>query len=210
MNERNKQQIYCSECNRNTNHIVHCERRVTSSDESSTFWTDTHYFAQCAGCDSFRYAICTLTDDHFADGDVEGIWKTYPRSEDERRPMHNSHELPNTVRIICEEVINAINSQLSVLAAIGLRTLIESVCKERNVAGNTLETLIDGLAEKGVLSNSQAQILHGHRFIGNMAAHEIRRADHVELLSALEIAESMLTTIYILPLLSKRISPDKQ
>ena len=74
------------------------------------------------------------------------------------------------VRILYEEVIEAVNAQLSILPAVGLRALIESICKERGVTGKNLSALIDGLSDKGVLSAKQAEILHSHRFLGNVAA----------------------------------------
>ena len=105
--------------------------------------------------------------------------------------------MPYKVRVIYDEVIDAINAQLAILAAVGLRALIEAICRERGIAGSNLMEMIDGLSEKGVLSANQAKILHSHRFLGNVAAHEIEKARREELFAALEIAESMLKTIYM-------------
>jgi hypothetical protein len=102
------------------------------------------------------------------------------------------------------------NAQLPVLAAIGLRALIEAICRERNIADGNLEKLIDGLATSGVLSTAQASILHGHRFLGNIAAHEVVSPKPRELVAALEIAETVLRTIYVLPELSKQITTGKK
>ena len=73
-----------------------------------------------------------------------------------------------------------------------------------------MEQLIDGLASGGVLSSAQAAILHSHRFMGNVAAHEIESANPPEIIAAMEIAEAMLRTIYVLPKLSKRIKTGKK
>lgn len=49
------------------------------------------------------------------------------------------------------------NAQLSVLSAIGLRTPIETICKDRGVIGRDLQKLIDGLADAGVLAKAQKE-----------------------------------------------------
>lgn len=51
----------------------------------------------------------------------------------------------------------------------------------------------------GWLSQKQAETLHMHRFMGNVAAHEIQAPKPQELIAALDIAETLLKTIYILP-----------
>jgi len=124
--------------------------------------------------------------------------------------MADHHHLPGKISSIYREVVGAMNAQLPVLSAIGLRALIEAICRERNVHGGNLENLIDGLATSGVLSAAQASILHGHRFLGNIAAHEVLSPKPRELVAALDIAETVLRTIYVLPELSKEITTGKQ
>ena len=68
----------------------------------------------------------------------------------------------------------------------------------------------DSFIYYGVLSKAQADILHTHRFLGNIAAHEITAAKPRELVAALEIAENILRTIYVLPELSKQIKTGKK
>ncbi len=137
-------------------------------------------------------------------------WKTYPRSSTERQPMDNIDDLPKKIRAIYLEIIGSMNAQLPILAAIGLRALIEAVCKERGITAPNLEKLIDGLATNGILSQAQASILHGHRFLGNTAAHEIVSPNPRELIAAVEIAETVMRTIYVLPELSKQITTGKK
>ena len=137
---------------------------------------------------------------------MDSTWKTYPRGETERKPIDCEHELPTKVQIIYKEIIGSMNAQLPVLSGIGLRALIESICRDQGISGGNLENLIDGLAKNGVLSITQANILHTHRFLGNVAAHEITSARPRELVAALEIAENILRTIYVLPKLSKQVT----
>ncbi|MHB1320801.1 MAG: DUF4145 domain-containing protein [Acidithiobacillus ferrivorans] len=175
-------------------------------------WGEDHYFAQCAGCDAYIYAIASWSEYDWNPhtGEMDLTWKTYPHSLGERQPMVESPQLPGKIRSIYLEIIGAMNAQLSVLSAIGLRALIEAICKDRGVSGTNLEKLIDGLEAAGILARAQAEILHGHRFIGNSAAHEVVSANPKELVAALEIAETILRTIYILPVLSKQITTGRK
>ena len=77
------------------------------------------------------------------------------------------------------------------LSGIGLRALIESICKDQGIRGKYLEKRIDGLASNGVLTIRQASILHAHRFLGNAVAHEITSAHPSEIAVALEIVLNM-------------------
>lgn len=105
------------------------------------------------------------------------------------------------------ETLKALSSGMPLLAAIGLRALIESICLEQKTKSRTLAKGIDELAANGLLSQKQAEFLHNHRFMGNVAAHEIEAPKPEHLIAALEIAETLLKTIYILPEIAEQIKP---
>lgn len=211
MSSKKNIKIFCGQCGRDTNHHILCERSEGSKNDDDYHWRIEHYFVQCAGCDNYCYALSRWDEDdwNLLTGDVTKHWQTYPVSEGQRRSIDYSFELPYKVDIIYSEVIGSINSKLHILSAIGLRTLIEAICKDRGVKGKNLEELIDALAQDGILSSEQAKILHGLRFMGNVAAHEIKQAKPREILAALEIAETMMKTVYIFPKLSDEIKTGK-
>jgi len=204
--------IYCYSCGKYTNHEVIAEEKISANTDYEEPWSEIHRFSRCAGCDAFTYAIESYSPEDWNPhtGEMESSWKTYPAGEGDRKPMDNLHELPHKVRLIYRELIVAINAQLPVLAGIGLRAIIEAVCRDRGISGGNLQVLIDGLATNGVLSRSQADILHNHRFLGNAAAHEITPAKPRELIAALEIAENILRTIYVLPKLSLEVKTGRK
>jgi Domain of unknown function (DUF4145) len=198
--------IYCGECKRRTIHNVIAVDSI-GADSDQDPWGENHYLCRCAGCETHCYAVAGWSMDTYVPelGEHQYQWKTYPNSKDERHSISDVNKLPSKVKTIYGEVVAAVNSQLSLLAAIGLRALIESVCNDQNVTGKNLMMKIDEMCTKGILSKSQADILHGHRFLGNAAAHEVESAGREELLAALEIAESVLRTIYVLPALAKKL-----
>ena len=154
--------IFCGRCGRDTNHHILCERSEGSKKDDDYHWGIDHYFVQCAGCDNYCYALSRWDEDDWDpySGEVTIHWDTYPVSKGQRPSIDDSDELPNKVNIIYREVIASINSNLHILSAIGLRTLIEAICKDRGVEGKNLEVLIDALARNGILSTDQAKILN--------------------------------------------------
>jgi len=204
--------IFCHSCGKRTNHEVLREEKIGHAPDEEYSWGQTHIFARCAGCDSFTYAIESWSEDDWNPhtGEVESTWKTYPRGSTERQPIDDIFDLPSKVQLIYNEVIGAMNAQLPILAGIGLRALIEATCKDQGITGNNLQKLIDGLATKGILSAAQADILHTHRFLGNVAAHDVTSAKPRELVAALDIAENVLKTIYVLPELSKQVKTGRK
>lgn len=199
--------IFCHQCGDRKTHIIISERREKSDPSEDYAWGKTHRFAQCAGCDAFTYAIESWTEDAWNDHsqEIETTWETYPQIPTPLLTMDGEDALPEKIRFIYMEVLGAINAKLPLLSGIGLRALIESICKDQCIPGDNLEKRIDGLASSGVLSKKQSGLLHAHRFLGNIAAHEITPAQPSELVVALEIAETILRTIYVIPELSKKV-----
>jgi hypothetical protein len=204
--------LYCYSCKGAKNVNVLQKATIGSDPDDGYDWTQNHYFVQCQGCDSIFYATESWGEDSFDPhtGQIEADWKFYPHSATRREPISDSGQFPYKIQRIYQEVIGSMNAQLPILAGIGLRALIEAICKDQKITGGNLEKLIDGMATAGVLSTSQATILHSHRYLGNAAAHEVTPANPKELIAALEIAETVLKTIYILPGLSASITTGKK
>lgn len=123
----------------------------------------------------------------------------YPPRVKERKPLTHLYYLPPNVASLYKETISALSNGSPVLAGIGVRALVEAVCKEREATGRTLEKQIDDLVEQGVLTSAGAGILHILRFMGNDAAHEAKPHKEEELLTALDVVENLLNSVYLIP-----------
>jgi len=86
-----------------------------------------------------------------------------------------------------------------ILAGIGIRALIETVCKEKKATGRTLEEKIDSLASMRFLTKTSAEALHSMRIIGNAAAHEVAVHSEETFRIVLDVVEHLLLDVYILP-----------
>jgi len=204
--------LFCHACGKATNQKVIATEKITSVGYDNICWEENHYFVRCAGCDAFTYAIENFSDYDYNQQteEYDSNWKFYPQGQKKYRVMNEVKCLPSKVRLIYEEIIDSMNTQLPILSGIGLRTLIEAICKDQGIQGKNLKELIDGLDTNGILSKAQADILHSHRFLGNTAAHDVISAQPEELVAALEIAENILRTIYVLPILSQKIKTGKK
>ena len=95
-------------------------------------------------------------------------------------------------------MILAIQEDALILAGLGLRGTVEAVCNNLNIEGRNLEVRISKLATAGYISRKDAERLHGIRFMGNDAAHEIKKPKNEQLSAALKIVEHLLSTVYII------------
>lgn len=201
--------VSCLLCKTRTNHESVAKFEANSGDNEYQWWA-TYEVIKCCGCETISYRTARWTEDDWVkEINDHSIDETlYPPRTSGRVALFDDFlnpEIPSIVLTIYLEVIKALNNSSPLLAAIGLRSIIEAICKQQKAKGRDLKSKIDDLAKQGLLAKNQAFILHSHRFLGNTAAHEIVAAPSEELLAAFDIAETMLKTIYVLPELQKRI-----
>jgi hypothetical protein len=121
----------------------------------------------------------------------------YPVRTNGREPL--AHLLPMKVQRIYTESLRALNNEQPVLAGIGIRALVETICKDKAASGNNLEQRINALVMLGVLTPHGRDILHKIRTLGNQAAHEVKphRPEQLEL--AIDVCEHILQGVYVYP-----------
>lgn len=102
------------------------------------------------------------------------------------------------MRKIYSETLVAVQEGSRILAGLGLRGIVEAVCIDRGIKSKDLGLRIERLAAKGYISKKDAERLHGIRFLGNDAAHDIKEPSSWQIEVALKIVEHALNTIYVL------------
>lgn len=194
----------CRNCDGQTIHEVLRQVKDTQSDENVDCWS---YFeiVQCRGCEeiSFRQNWQSTEDvDHDpTTGELvlEDHEELYPSRIAGRREIKDVYLLPPKVAAFYREAHQALCHRLRILAGIGIRGLVETVCQEKNAPGRNLEKRIDALVDLGVLTREGAEILHGTRLLGNDAAHEAKPLTEKQLDAAMDVAEHLLKGVFILP-----------
>jgi len=192
---------YCRNCCKSTNHDILAENQESHRDE---YQCDIIFqIVQCRGCEtkSFRKVFVDIEaayptyEDHW---EVPEDITIYPKAVEGHREIEDIFELPDIVRKIYSEVLLALKEDAKVLAGLGLRAAIEAVCNNLNIPGRSLEVRINKLATAGYISKKDAERLHGIRFMGNDAAHDIKTPKTESLDVALKIAEHLIASVYIL------------
>lgn len=201
-----KHRLYCKQCSRLTLHSV-----VSSFNESGNEdcgggncvdWNTQNQTIQCLGCQtvSFR-TLSTFSEDMEFDHDgpyyPETI-KYYPGRVEGVRILE-SYLLPSTILKIYEETRISLENELFILAGIGIRAIVETICKDLEAEGHDLYTKINTLKDRSIVTQEGAETLHKLRVLGNYAAHEVKAHNSQQLELALRIIEHMLEGTYIIP-----------
>lgn len=210
-----KQRIPCKECGRETSHAI-VSSFVEKNHEDFEYghcvsWDCDNQIIQCLGCEtvSFRTVQTCSEEVEYRYDDkshyIETI-KYYPVRTKTSKSF-DSNSLPYSIKQIYEETILSIENEQFVLAGIGVRAIIETICKEQEAEGKYLNKKIDSLANKSIITPDDADTLHKLRILGNEAAHEVKVHDTRQLELAIQIIEHMLHRAYTIPAKVQRFFP---
>ncbi|WP_419600621.1 hypothetical protein, partial [Thiolapillus sp.] len=124
-----KVDVTCRECKRSTKHLILSDVCLKGRGDMGPYgdfmWHDEHQIVQCQGCEtiSFRKTHNNSEDlTHFID--------IYPNPEDGRDAIDSDHLLPSNLQLIYNETIKSINFGQAVLTGMGIRAIVETVCKD--------------------------------------------------------------------------------
>jgi hypothetical protein len=213
-NDENKHRLYCKECSGLTLHSV-----VSSFDErgnedcgggNSVDWNTKNQTIQCLGCQtvSFR-TVSTFSED--MEYDYDGPYhpetiKYYPGRVEGVKSLE-SHLLPYATQQIYKETVLSLENEQFILAGIGIRAIVETICKDLEAEGRDLYNKINALKERSIVTQEGADTLHKLRVLGNSAAHEVKAHNSQQLELALQIIEHMLEGTYIIPVRVESVFP---
>jgi hypothetical protein len=210
---------FCNRCNQFTNHeIIAFTKYRNSSNDGNDFWVDYSYsLLQCSGCEDVSLKETSLfSEDAYVD-DLENLSDSshkvifYPPRNQNRINKHISYyKLPPIIRGIYEETINAYNSDLFILTAIGIRAIIESFCIDKSISKGSLPQKIQILNDKGFISKGQKVHLGEIKFLGDEGAHKLRAYSEGELSSAIILVTAVLESNYFHPELFQKIKNRKK
>jgi hypothetical protein len=213
-NNDKEYKLPCKKCDGKTRHKV-LRSVVLNEEEFEVSYCVEYEVISCSGCDeiSFRKAT-SCSEDVEIDPETGEMSRNenvdlFPRRIAGRKELKESFLLPTEIRQIYKETHGALCSQYTILAGIGIRAMIEAVCKEKKATGNNLEKKIDDLVKIGVLTQQDAEVLHSTRLLGNISAHEITSPTEDELDVAMDVVEGLFRRIYIIPQKASRLPQRK-
>ena len=198
----------CTKCLGKTTHKVLTSVDLLGEESDGDWsiqWSDDYQIVECCGCKSISFRVVSSNSEDMyqvseTDYDYKKLELLYPSRIEARKTLEDQvHFLPNKVRGIYKETITALNNNSPILAGVGLRALIETICIEKEASGYNLNKKIENLVVKGILTPSGSTILHKIRALGNKAAHEVKPHSEKQLGLALDVVEHILNDVYILP-----------
>lgn len=209
--KKRTEDVPCISCKTVTKHIMLASVDVNGEDfygHNSVQYGSEHQIVQCRGCESitFRHTHWNSEDYDFGpDGpELNTVTNLYPSRSEGRNPINDSQLLPSDVQRIYHETLKAMNNDQPVLAGVGIRAIVESVCRDKKAKGDNLYAKIDNLISLGVLTKDGAQILHQVRSLGNKAAHDVKPHSTEQLALAVDVCEHLFLGVYVLPHHAKR------
>lgn len=205
--QNNEYALPCISCARSTAHKVIVSLEESGSNELIE-WLSHFQIVQCQGCRTITFRSESGTSEDYIQVD-EDEWeyacdeRLYPPRSAGRRGLGDEEFLlPANIRSIYRETMTALAAPAPVLAGIGLRVLLEAVCKEKQATGKGLYEQIDALVASKVLTPASAAILHKIRTLGNAATHEAKPHSDKQLWLAMDVLEHLLKDVYVLPTLA--------
>ncbi len=225
-------QEHCVECERDTRHMIMTSYDYSGSEFDpherwSIDWTSSHQVVQCQGCMTLSFRkVSWFSEDVHQIGPDE--WENgervilYPKRSNCTIATKDYWEIPTNLRRIYRESIDCFNNDSLTLTAAGLRIIVEGLCAELEIEdgpkkiipkgvvnevkrSKNLDGKINGLHEKGFLTQKNAEILHEHRYLGNTAVHELVQPSREELILAINIIEHAFKTIFEIPMKGKEL-----
>lgn len=192
----------CGKCRLNTRHKVVKYHSVQGSEEYNCL--EEYCILECCGCLHISFSD-TFNDYEYASQDpYTGRWehpirtKNYPPVAVEHKSIEKISWIPNVVEKAYSQTLACLENGFLLLSGIGLRCCIEAICNEQNIGGRNLSTRITNLHKRGLISSRDEKRLHGIRFLGNDAAHEILEPKKEAVFVALKIVEHLVNSVYIL------------
>src|SRR6266498_2925810 len=135
----------CGKCSGQTCHKVIVSIDVDGEDPSGTYYyTETYQIVQCQGCRlySFRKNQTNSEDSIEDEFTSETLYldheELFPSRVAGRNKLGQARFLPHKVAQVYNETHAALCSKQPILAGIGIRALIETVCKEKSAKGKGL------------------------------------------------------------------------
>jgi hypothetical protein len=197
-------QAPCNDCGRITDHEVLKIHRKTirENDDDPEWYTTTYRMIECRGC---HFICLERTNTSFEDQQGDPPKREYfPPPISRRKPdwlgdfvmnVPVSLDLPD----LLDEVYSALHANNRRLAAMGARTLLDVAIVDSVGDIGGFGAKVQALESKGIIGKQQREYLEVALDAGSAAAHRGHCPTAQQLNNVMDIVESILHQIYVLP-----------
>lgn len=207
--DQKKLKAQCNKCLGETNHILlhqedqNWEEWITR--DQSIYGCNTFRMVKCCGCDSIKLMhqdwMSEICDD---DGNPIQSVNYYPPAISKAKPKWLSNFLspfePKELNFIGElfgEIYSALHNDSRRLAVMGIRALIEHLMIKEIGDQGSFKKNLDSFQSAGFLSGKQKGMIEPILEAGHAAMHRGYDPNPEDVLTVVEITESLVETIYI-------------
>jgi len=209
---------YCNRCKNKLKHTVLMDIHKNDfgvfqfPDDTDAYLDNCkidYQIIKCNECDAISFRICGWHSEREAMTDNGYYTKEYPENEELKKRIPNFKCLPKFAKELYHEAISSYNNNNLLLCAVGLRTVIEFVCKDQKTSDEqdenkddkvknreALYPLIDDLHRAGKISETHRSTLHELRSIGNGATHDFKSPSTEILDASFNVIDLLLRTVY--------------
>lgn len=198
MSEPKKIKGHCPKCGPDRSAFVKGELRQSSSAEVdggqySVDFSETYRILECAGCDT-AYCQRVLWCSEWGDAQDPGYEITYwPSTTKRQAPNWIDADIDHDLQRILVEVYSALNNDMPILAAVGIRTAFDRATELLKIDPDlTFKQKLDMLVKEGLLSSSERRATAALVDAGSAAAHRGWVPEESSLQTMISILEAFL------------------
>jgi len=201
---------HCNRCGHTTIHRIVVEYEARWDDGDGYFGGEDHRILRCGGCDSIKYSVASWDSQEW-DEDENGetvfarTTKFFPPTQVRKLDIDYMFNVPQRILHVLTETLDAQSSNNLILATVGLRILIETICDASKCKGRNLEKKIEELEGNGLISPDEKALFHKVRTFANKGAHLGQAMSADQVASGLDISTHLLETLFVDPAKKKSI-----
>lgn len=222
--------VYCEGCKTETFH----EEVITPYTLKGyppifdTSWEESYYIARCKGCHTITFIKKYGDEDmwetnDFGEREHYVKYTIYQEETVDRQKLHSIQtfkKIPSLISGLYIEIVNAYNRNLLLLCCVGLRMVIEAICKDKGIPDKSYSFNADDtpkvdsvtgeqkfrfinlnekmaqLKQDGHITQVQLNVLLQIKDLGNESAHDITKHNEIIIREAIRVIETMLYNIY--------------
>ncbi len=198
MNKKTK--AHCNTCLGERNHeVLFAETTSWFHDEAGFGGRDQYEMLKCRGCDSviLRHSSW-FSEDRPANASVH----YYPPATCRKEPawlLDMSGKGAQFARSLLGEIYIGMQNGMKMLTAMGIRSLMEYVMIDSVGDHESFGKNLAEFASKGFISQKQRSILDVVLDAGHAATHRSYKPTDADLATSVDIAETVIQTVYVHP-----------
>lgn len=194
-----KTKAHCNNCGGDRNHeVLHMEKTSWDDEEQGIWGNDTYEMLRCSGCENIKLRHTS----YFSEDENPNITYFPPPifRQEPRWFLDLWLELGNeeeNVHALLKEIYIALQNNQRALAAMGIRALLEHIMISKCGDNGSFARNLEQFEAAGFVSKTQRESLDTILEAGHATIHRSFRPSKDDLITLIDIAESIVEGVYI-------------